>query len=132
MVNMSVTFHDHEWAESPANGRTFSGAQDAIELLHGLRSRDPFFCSFDGPNGTLLIGVACEYGCVQYTPAGGEPPYLMASGKPKGTAVVEFLSGGTPTPISEQYLLRWPELDGVIRSFVEKGILTDTVSWHDV
>lgn len=130
---MNAIFHDHEDLASPLNGRALTSS-DAIRLLRSLRTRDPFFCSFEMSAGTLLVGVSQDMGCVQFTSKAGGPPYLMAMNDSieSGDEHVEFLSGGTPSPVPRRYSLPWPLLERIVTAFLDQGAIPSDVAWEEI
>lgn len=90
------------------DGAELSGPDDVRALFVQLRGRAPFMFELVGENGhNLLVGRGDDCGCVQFSRADGTPPYLMAvSEEPSGAdELVEFLAGGTPTPIPQRFCL---------------------------
>lgn len=132
---MSAVFLDRQDEKNPLNGTEVSGALEALEILDDLRSkREPFFCSLTSDTGQeLLVGVG-PIGCVQRSAANGSPPYLMAVSAPiEATGgFVEFLTGGTPTPVPRQYCMEWAIVREVVGYFVERGLPSPNVGWEEI
>jgi hypothetical protein len=130
---MNSVFHDHEDPANTLNGRGLTSSE-AIRLLRSLRTRDPFFCSFETNAGTLLVGVGPDVGCVQFTPKAGGPPYLMAVNDSIGSSdeYVEFLSGGTPSPVPRRYSLPWPLLERIVTDVLDRGAIPNDAVWEEI
>ena len=130
---MNAVFHDHQDIANPLNGRAVTSSE-AIRLLRSLRTRDPFFCSLDADAGTLLVGVGQDVGCIQFTPTVGGLPYLMAMSDPNESrdGYVEFLSGGTPSPVPRRYALPWLLLEQIVTAFLDEGAIPNDVVWEEI
>lgn len=133
---MNAIFQDHQDSANPMNGARVE-ADEAHQLLGRLRNCTPFFCSLEAQGGTLLIGVGGDVGCVQFTAAGGGPPYLMArnAGPADHLRKIEyreFLTGGTPTPVHQRYHLPWSEIEKVVNLFLEHGALAPDLVWEEI
>jgi hypothetical protein len=130
---MNASFSDYEDPTNQLNGHRLSSAE-AIEVLRSLQGREPFICSLQTDSGTLLVGVGRELGCVQLTPADGGPPYFMATTSSMGDAdeYIEFLSGGTPSPIRRRYCLPWPLIERIVTHFLDQGIVPTDVQLEEV
>jgi hypothetical protein len=130
---MSATFRDHENPSNPWNGRRVTSSEVG-QLLRSLQTREPFLCSLEADSGTLLVGVGRELGCIQFTPKNGGPPYLMATtgSMDNGDEYVEFLSGGTPSPIPRRYCLPWPLVERTVAAFLDQGFFPSDLQWEEV
>jgi hypothetical protein len=130
---MSASFRDHENLANPLNGRMVTSSE-AIQLLRSLQERDPLFCSFEANTGTLLVGVARDMGCVQFTPNAEGPPYLMATtgASENSDEYVEFLSGGTPSPVPLRYSLPWPLVERILTVFLDQGTVPSDITWEEI
>src|SRR5256885_14831394 len=97
---MKTKFFDREDSSNPLNNSTIKDSSELTGILRGFRKREPFFCELVGDNGyDLLIGIAGNVGCVQFSPSSGDNPYLtaVAPGEQEANEFVEFLIGGAPT-----------------------------------
>lgn len=129
---MKARFQDHQDLANPVNGAEV-GPSEAVALLRELRARQPFFCSLDTLAGTLLVGVGRNTGCVQHTAdSAGSPPYLMATASSPSEQGIEFLSGGTPTPIPGRYCLPWLQVEDVVHRFLTAGVRPNNVVWEEI
>ncbi len=129
----SVSFHDLQECETPLQGTVVADFGAVVKLLEALRDRAAFFFelrSDDGP--TLTVGLAREWGCVQYGRSDGEPPYLVACGATGGTSSIEFLAGGTPTPVAARHCLARGELLELLRAFMDGEDLRGAAIWEEV
>ncbi|WP_437945365.1 Imm1 family immunity protein [Sorangium sp. So ce296] len=130
---MNANFCDYEDPSNPLNGRRLAPTE-ILEALRSLQGREPFICSLETDSGTLLVGVGRELGCVQFTPANGGPPYLMATtgSTVKDNEFVEFLSGGTPSPISRRHCLPWQLVESAVADFLDQGVVPQNLHWEEV
>jgi hypothetical protein len=133
---MNVRFQDLEEHDNPRNGERFADTHELVALLEQLRrSRSPFMCELVGDNGTTLtVGIGGDNGCVQHARGDGTPPYLMALMPPEGQSVLhemEFLVGGTPTPIEGRYCLPFGKLAEIVAEFAASGKRSDAVNWEE-
>jgi hypothetical protein len=132
---MSVTFHDLEDEKNPLNDKKVRSSGEALAILDKLASiREPFFCTLRNTNDReLLIGVG-NPGCVQHSTSDGKPPYQMAVTDPiEATGeYVEFLAGGTPSPVPREYCISWQTVREVAAHFVETGAMSAGVNWESI
>jgi|YelNatPaOPRAMG01_1025707.scaffolds.fasta_scaffold75042_2 hypothetical protein len=133
---MKVEFQDLEDRSNPHNGEGFTSVAQVVGLLNELRySRPPFMCELRGDNGiTLTVGLGIDIGCVQYAPSDGNPPYMMAVSPPEVkpyAGEMEFVVGGTATPIDGRYYLPFQNIEQIIAYFMETGGRSPTVAWEE-
>ena len=92
-------------------------------------------CELIGDNGfTLTVGVSNNLGCVQHAPGNGTPPYLMAVGSTEtklNSGDVEFVVGGTATPIDRRYCFPFERVKQIVTYFVETGKRWPGVVWEE-
>ncbi len=134
---MMVEFQDLEDRTNPCNGERFASPSQVIALLDELNcSRPPFMCELIGDNGfTLTVGLGGDVGCVQHAPSDGTPPYLMAVGSTEvepNVGDVEFVVGGTATPIDRRYCVPFETAKQIAAHFVETGNRWLGVSWEEI
>lgn len=130
---MNARFCDHEDPANPMNGYSFM-AKEVVQLLRSLQGREPFMCSLEADAGTLLVGVSENIGCVQFTSPDGQPPYMMATvnDHEDGNQSMDFLSGGTPSPIPERYCLPWPLVERIVAHFLDQGAVPSDFRWEEI
>jgi hypothetical protein len=129
---MNVTFLDIEDSANSLNGFTISDSVRLLQVLAGLRKREPFFCQLTGENKfKLTIGVG-NVGCAQYSPADGSPPYRVALAPNKETAkgYSEFFAGGTPTPVLNRYCMPFDSVRKIAVYFLETGGAHPAFKWE--
>src|SRR5581483_4737569 len=88
--------------DDPWNGVSIENSESLMKLLNDARQRQPFLLELEGDTGfKLIIGIGGPLGCVQFSANNGDPPYLMAvaNNAQKDEMDVEFLAGGTATPV---------------------------------
>lgn len=133
---MKITVQDMQEATNPINGTTVTSPATLVQLLEKLQSHTPFLLDLIGDNGyRLTTGIGSDLGCVQHSRNDGEPPYLIAV--QKGDAVggddeVNFLAGGTATPILRRQCIPMELLKRVAVHFLSTGERSDEVAWEEV
>lgn len=132
---MKVQFQDLQDRGNPHNGESFTSPSQVAGLLEDLRcSRTTFMCQLVGDNGfTLTVGVEDDTGCVQHAPSDGTPPYLMAVGSTEmeqNGGDMEFVVGGTATPIDRRYRLAFSTIKEIVVEFVQSGNRSSKVEWE--
>jgi len=132
---MRITPLDMEDSSSPWNGRQIDQQTDLEELLEESQQKRPFLLELEGENGfKLIIGIGGPLGCVQFSAANGNPPYLMAATKStqEEELDVEFLAGGTPTPIPMHRCFPFEMVKKLVFRFFEHGDRSPEVQWEEV
>jgi Immunity protein Imm1 len=132
---MNVEFIDREDERNPLSGSIISESPHLHELFEQLRGREPFFCELVGQNGyKILLGIGGPSGCVQYSRIDGSPPYLMAVAEDleRSREYVEFLIGGTLTPVSSRYCASFKTVTEIAAYFQTTGERSPLVSWEEV
>lgn len=132
---MKIRYVNEDDKSDPLSGSIMIDAANLIQLRDERRNGAPFNADLIGDNGfELMIEIAGDLVCVQYIRSDGEPPYLMAV-SPRPLTVeagyVEFLSGGTPTPVAACYIISFDELKQIACHFLNTGGRSDAVSWHE-
>jgi hypothetical protein len=128
---MKVIYHDLQGPKDVTNGPVLSTPADMTELFGALRHRKPFLFDLLGENGhRLTIGYSEIVGAVQHASSDGRPPYYMAVNEEArdDDAAVEFLAGGTPTPILGRFCLPIQRILAVATEFVVSGERSPTVN----
>jgi hypothetical protein len=132
---MKVTFQDQQEPANVASGRVFSTAAEVAQLFESLKGRPAFMFELIGENGhSLTIGYCDSVGAVQHAASDGRPPYLMAVNEESldDEAVVEFLAGGTPTPIPGRFCLPVPRVSTIAQEFIATGQRPGDVTWEEI
>ncbi|PHR87369.1 MAG: hypothetical protein COA78_37200 [Blastopirellula sp.] len=133
---MNIEFHDREERNNPLSGQSFSSTDEVAALMDKLRTKPPFFCELIGDNGyNLMIGIGGDVGCVQYSARDGLPPYLMAtafSGNKSEGEYMEFLTGGTLTPVERRYCMPFNIVSEIVADFVRSGLASSAVEWEEI
>jgi hypothetical protein len=132
---MKVRYVNRQDNSDPMNGSAVAEADKLAELLDGRRNSVPFIADLAGDNGfELMIGVAGDLGCAQFSRLDGKPPYLMAVSAhppPVEAGYFEFLAASTPTPIAARYIISFDELKQIACHFADTGGRSDAVSWQE-
>ena len=129
---MIVYFENCQDESDPDNWRAISSANELAALLDRKRATAPFIAHFSGSSDFRIeIGIGGDFGCVQCSRMDDKPPYLMAVSHrpPMKRGYIEFLCGGTPTPIGTRNILTFDEMKSVVLDFLETGGRSDKVSW---
>lgn len=132
---MIIFFRNYEDKQDPNHGRAMSSDDDLAGFLDEARKRPPFTAEFSGAGDfELVVGIGGEFGCAQFSRMDGRPPYLMAVSPrpPMKRGVIEFMCGGTPTPIGSSNILRFDELKEVLIHFMRTGERSSAVTWRPV
>jgi hypothetical protein len=132
---MKATFRDQQEPANVASGRVLSTPAEVAQLFESLKGRPPFMFELIGENGySLTIGYSDSVGAVQHAASDGRPPYLMAVNEKSldDEAVVEFLAGGTPTPIPGRFCLPVQRVSTIAHEFVATGQRTGDVTWEEI
>jgi hypothetical protein len=133
---MHARFQDFEDEHNPRNAQMLGDRAAVVALFDELcKRRAPFMCQFTGDNGfNLIVGIGGDYGCAQYSSNDGMPPFLMAvdiQGSPADRDM-EFLVGGTPTPIDRKYRVPIEQVREAVAEFVTTGRKGAGVRWVDL
>lgn len=131
---MKVRYINAQDRSDPMNEAVIADAGKLAELLNERRNDVAFMADLTGDNGfELLIGIAGGIGCAQFSRVDGEPPYFMAVSPdpPMRGGCVEFLAGGTPTPVAARYIINFDELQKIACYFLETGQRSDAVFWRE-
>ena len=132
---MKAVFNDMEDHSSSVDGATVHDRNELFAQLDSIGDREPFGCELLGENGfKLTLGIGKDIGFVQHSPADGDIPYLVAVAPQKycEQEYVEFLVGGTPTPIPQRFCLLFEMVKQIAAHFVETGERSPAFSWEEI
>ena len=133
---MITRFEDLENEDSPRNGEMLSDPATVVGLINQLRDvHPPLMCQFVNDIGfNLTVGVGRDFGCAQYSSNDGMPPFLMAESRNDNSdrSAMEFVVGGTATPIDGRYRLSISEMVEVVIEFVTTGVRSSKVAWQEL
>lgn len=132
---MIIYFRNHQDCADPNNWRAISNADEFSKLLDQMGGGKPVIAHLSGPGDFRIeFGIGGKFGCVQISRMDDKPPYMMAvSHKPPlKRGYIEFLCGGTPTPVGARNILVFEELKEVLLDFLETGDHSKKVSWREV
>jgi len=141
---MKLKFLDMQEEKNPLNGALIDSDDELVRIMDKLRDREPFGLQPKGENGfTLDICLSRECGSIQHSASSGDTPYLLAvtPGSPpissageishyasafmadevNGVEPLEFLVGGTPTPIPTRYCLPYELVRDIAVYFLKNG-----------
>jgi hypothetical protein len=132
---MKTHFFDLLDNTNPWNGTSIENLAEFQNVLESVRDRLPFIAELIGDNSfklTFVLGTT--EGCVQFCSVGHEPPYLMAVNPTlrDSEGEVEFLMGGTLTPVSKRYCLPYDAFVEVVAEFVQTGERKHDVLWEEL
>jgi Immunity protein Imm1 len=131
---MIVTFYDGDDETNPLHGTAIRDNSRLLQILRSMRRRSPFICKLVGENGYFLYVGIGEVGFAHYLALDGRPPHLIAlspTSEPEDSEI-EFMMGGTPTPISTRYCLPFDHVLRIAGYFLETGRTYPGVSWEEV
>jgi hypothetical protein len=129
---MILEFQDLEDHSNPANGTAVGTITDLHTLFANSSDRRPFFFTLRNADIELTIGFGPEAGCIQHGDANGAPPYRMALNPQGEEGFVEFLVGGTATPVSKRYCLQIDFILELAAHFIESGQRSTLVEWEEI
>ncbi len=133
---MKAEFQDMQDRDNALNGTSVSDVKSVHALFKSFSGRQPFGFLLIGDNGmTLTLGYSDECGTVQHGTSDGAPPYLMAVNEvvaDDDEEYVEFLAGGTPTPIPKKYCLPVNAVEAIAAEFVASGNRSAAVAWEEI
>jgi hypothetical protein len=131
---MRAQFFDRQDKLNQVNGAMLEDPEALRTMVQSMQSRAPFLAELIGTNGrTLLLGLGCSDGCVQFSSTDGAPPYLMAV---RNNAYQEgeqdFLISSTPTPVPRRYCLPMQRVAEIAVAFLENGERSSDVEWEEI
>jgi hypothetical protein len=132
---MIVRLLDLQDESNPLNGSIIADSEQLARMLDSLRTRKPFLAELLGDNGySLTVGIGGTVGCVQYSRSDGSSVYLvaMASNATPAEGEIEFLCGGTLTPVAIRYILPFETVKEIANYFLETGARSARVRWEEV
>ena len=135
---MNVSLLDMQETSGHWNGVTIEDEKILLAALDELRKREPFLLEIKGTSGfKLLVGIGGSLGCVQFSPSNGDPPYLMAVATGPNRVVdhrseIEFLAGGTPSPIPIHQCLAFDLVKEIVIFFSRTGGRSPNFAWEEV
>jgi hypothetical protein len=129
---MILEFQDLEDRSNPANGTRVSTIPELRAVFVNSSDRRPFFFTLRNADSEVTVGYAPEVGCIQHGDASGGPPYRMALGTQGEEGFVEFLAGGTATPVSKRYCLPLDFVFELAAHFIESGQRSTLVEWEEI
>jgi len=131
---MKLTFFDREDEANKLQGTVVQDGASLLRIFDAVRNRWPFICELVGQNGFRLhVGVGAN-GFVQYSSCDGSPPYLVAlAPRPEQRdKEIEFLCGGTPTPIPDRNCMPFESVREIAGYFLQTGRAHPAFSWEEV
>ena len=132
---MKTHFFDLLDNANPLNGTSIENLVEFQNMLESVRDRLPFIAELIGDNGfKLMFGLGARYGCVQFSSVNDDPPYLMTVNPNllDSEGDVEFLCGGTPTPVDKRYCLPYDAFVEILAEFVQTGERKPDVLWEEI
>ena len=128
----NITFLDMAGKSAPY--LLIASVRDLKEKLIELLAQEPRFVEFKSAAGNRLqMGLGGRYACAQFLNQDNTPPYLCAKAKIVHTlSEVEFLCGGTETPIPPELCLSPPEAFHIAEWFYLTGERDAGFEWIEV
>lgn len=103
------------------------------DLITPLSAREPGFIELDSASGLLQLGLGGEFACAHFTTREHKPRYLAAQAKiVRATKDVEFLCGGTPTPIAPQLCLTFEDAVRIAEHFFRTQHRDPHFEWIEI
>lgn len=116
---------------------TVSNEKELSNILNNLSNQEAQVVIAEFSNmGVFTIGIGMPYGFVKYS-QGDEPPYLVALAdkntlKSNPNDEVEFITGGTPTPIEKAYCLALEQVVEIMTHYFQNKELPQFVKWQEI
>lgn len=132
---MIVRYKNQQDESDPMNDIAITSKKELSDLLRARRRHAPFLARLSGDNGfEIMVGIAGQVGCAQYSRSDGSLPYLMAhsANPPLTSGEVEFLTADTPTPVSASEIISFEELEQVALHFLETGGRSSDIRWENL
>ncbi len=129
---MAARFFDRQDTRNRLNGARLERSSDLSRVLDAVAGRPPFFGELIGDNGfSLLFGIG-PLGCAQFsaTDGSGVPEMAVARGGSPDVEFVEFLTGGTATPVPSRYCMPFARVAKIAGEFIDTGRRARGVSWE--
>ena len=129
---MGAYFYDRQDSGNRDQGRYLSDPADLGFVLARLGRREPFFAELESDSGNaLLIGIG-SLGCAQFsrTDGSGVPVMAVAPTDPAHADFVEFLTGGTATPVPARYCMPIQQVVELAHHFIFTGTRSPRVQWE--
>jgi hypothetical protein len=103
-------------------------------LLSSLSEKEPGIVNLESSTKDLLqLGIGGQFACALFTTHEDKPRYLSATTKTvRAKDDVEFLCGGTPTPIAPELCLSFEEAVKIAEYFFATGNRDPDIEWIEV
>jgi Immunity protein Imm1 len=128
---MTIVFYDMEDEANPLNGIAIHDTDRLRSILLSLQDRERFTCELDRANGSELVLGVGPIGFAEYS-RDGDAPYLYAI--TNRTVIhggyVEFLAGGTPTPVDARFCMPFDDVIKIAVYFMETGKASPRFAWE--
>jgi hypothetical protein len=79
---------------------------------------------------TLQLGLGGPYACAQFIPSHRATSWDARAEPVRAADDIEFLLGGTPTPVAPEYCLEPGEALRVAQHFFQNGEMAPWIKWH--
>jgi len=130
----TITFQNiaGDWKSSPRI--PIISEEQLKTLMAGLSEGEPGIVEFESSeNDRLQLGIGGPFVCAQFTTNECLSRYLCAKAKTvRATKDVEFLCGGTPTPIAPELCLSFEVAFKIADYFIRTGNRDPSVDWVEV
>jgi Immunity protein Imm1 len=132
--HQNITFFDMATSgESSAHTPVASAEELRAKLIH-LSKQEPRFVELRSAAGNRLqLGIGGQFACAQFLKQDNLPPYLCAKARTIcAKDAVEFVCGGTPTPIPPELCLLFEDAVKIAEYFFETGDRYSAIEWMEV
>src|SRR5262245_55944405 len=124
-------FDDLQDTANPRNGSEVANAADLSELLASFRGRTPFIFTLESENSRwLTVGVGQTAGFVQWSALDGTAWIAVNDSNLDKPGCVDFLAGGTPTPVPMRYCHSMQAVEGMVATFVKTWKWDPAYKWE--
>lgn len=132
---MTATLYDLGNKKTLLNESKVLETDSLLHQIEKARGAEPHFLNVVSDFGfELLLGIAKQNACAQHSSSSGAPPYLMAvaSAPVRPDDFTDILAGGTPSPVSNRYLLPIEDIKDIATYFLQTGKADPSAIWEEI
>lgn len=132
---MNVRYLNQQDRSDAMNGAVIAERKKLSDLLDSKRNQRPFTAELCGENGFMLVfAIGLGLGFVEHRRIDGDLPYLVAVSPrpPVKRGGIEFLCGGTPTPIPARNIISFDEVKEIALHFLQTGERSEAFVWESI
>jgi hypothetical protein len=128
---MKAVFTDEGDARNPRNGKAITAA-GLSAVFAAAQTRPPFIVLLEGEDGCdMTVGVGPTFGFVQWADRDALAQ-VAVSPRVVAEADIEFVAGGTSTPVPRRYLMPISSVESIAAHFLATGRPDHAVAWESI